>query len=913
MTATAKTSPTNYSVEYVDPSSDTYRIKITNDDMGYEIMNKCADEDALTSNPDLLGKFHILSGTKLASGTTITGVPGMDITFGNFEETVDWYIQGTGITHSDCSHASEVFVINGGQVELDEEQLPTHGGYITFSPYTNGYLTVDARWQAGATYRLICKTADGTIWTEDYKPTAEVNGEHTFTDALIAGNEYYLYDMTNGDFNLHGANFTPSYVVNRNTVNGTIAAGTIFMNGYQGGIPTLFKEPSNYVTFESQSPDYATVDSNGVLTPVKNTYDYTGTGNPTGFEKYVAITATVSSSKTGTGTGLCETLQKTAKLYVFISDIPTYWTPDVADEDKVQPTAGTVVTTTNIETNIKMTFGGWKSGTTTHGTQSKDDAWTFKGKANRVGGGEDDYDATYNQYLDGFDCYTSGDNNPKDEKGVQYTTYNYNRGSQFDYVVNSKGAFTAPVTGTYLKFEPRESGTLFVYVVQNGACDKHNNNKAADNYKMKWRPFYITDEKGEPVTMNHDFTKVDDYLAPQDQVDNLGAYTRGIIRSTVNDATVAAVVGADKHPIENMKETENCVYDWSEFKGTANDADNLIKEWKGKAVGARQDLIRLDDGGYTLVHKAYVRYTFNVKAGKTYFVLQGGSKLEFGGFSFLPAGFPTAYNQADGKTQADLPVQTYAQFTTEVDDCDYTVKNHTFTAGKWTSICLPFSVQESQVKEIFGDDVKLLTCDSVMVNTPGKDNYLHFTQHAYRMIEAGRPYLIKPSEMSSTLYDNGSTTFKHVSIEMTDGHAVNPSIYDVSLLGGNYTFKGLYEGEEMPAYSYFAAADGLYRYDAAYGDKDNMSYRAYFKTNLGQAARSIGFNMLLEDALDRIVPEEGVTTGILSISDNGDIDVNLSDDRIFNMQGVCVGRGADQLQSLPQGIYIIGGRKHVVK
>lgn len=71
--------------------------------------------------------------------------------------------------------------------------------------------------------------------------------------------------------------------------------------------------------------------------------------------------------------------------------------------------------------------------------------------------------------------------------------------------------------------------------------------------------------------------------------------------------------------------------------------------------------------------------------------------------------------------------------------------------------------------------------------------------------------------------------------------------------------------------------------------------------------------MLLEDALDRIVPEEGVTTGILSISDNGDIDVNLSDDRIFNMQGVCVGRGADQLQSLPQGIYIIGGRKHVVK
>lgn len=918
VTATAKTTPTDYSATYVDPAAGVYRIKITNDDFGYEIMNQCANESEITANPALLGKFHILSGSKLASGTTITGVPGLDITFGNFNEDVDWYVQESTVAHTGCGNASNTsntFVINGGQVELNEEGLPTQGGYIVFSPYTNGYLTVDARWQKDATYRLICKTAEGKIWAEDYKPTSNVNGEYTFANALMVGNEYFLFDVTSGDLNFHGANFTPAYVVNRESDKGTNATATIFTNGYHGDLPTLINGANDYVTFASKSVDYVTVGEDGTLTPVTTTYSYNDNDNPENLKRFVTITATVTSSKTAS----CSSLSKQTKLYVFVSDIPTYWTPDVADEDKEQPTAGTVVTTENIPTNIKMTFGGWKSGVTQHNTQTKGDAWTFKGKGNRVGGGDDDDDPQYNQYLDGFDCYISGDNNPKDEKGVQYTTYNYNRGSQYDYVENSKGSFTAPVTGTYLKFEPRESGTLFVYVVQNGACDKTNQNKATDNYKMKWRPLFIIDEKGQPVTMNDDFTAVKDFLSSgSDASTHLGSYTRGIIRSTVNDATIAAVVGENKHAISGMTKTADCVYDWSEFKGTAHDADQLIEVWKGKAVGDRQDLIRLDNGGYTLVHKAYVRYTFNVKAGKTYFVLQGGSKFEFGGFSFVPKGFPTAgdYNQEDGKTQADLPIQTYDQFTTEVDDYDYTVKNHTYTAGKWSSICLPFSVQESQVKEIFGDDVMLLTCDSVMTNTPGKDNYLHFTQHAYRMIEAGRPYLIKPSEMSSTLYNNnGSTTFKHVSIEMTTGNtAVDPSIYNVSLLGGEYVFKGLYKGETMPAYSYFAAADGLYRYATDYADADGskMSYRAYIRTDKGQEALARSFNMSFEDALDRIDASEGITTGILSIDSNGEMDVH-TDDRIFNLQGVYVGRGAELLQTLPQGIYIIGGRKHVVK
>lgn len=925
-----------YKESYANPNSGTYRIKITEDVFEYEIMNSCDDDAAITTDGNLLGKFHILSGSKISSGTTITGVPGVDITFGDFKDDVVWSIQSTEFSHEECTHATNVHIINGGQVEIDDDEMPTEGGYMVFSPYANGYLTVDARWEANTTYRLICKTEDGTIWTEDYTPATDVNGEYTFKKALMAGNKYYLYDLTKGDLNLHGANYTPAYVANRNVAMGTEATATIFMNGYQPDLPKIISDEIGYVTFVSESTTYATVNSQGTITPVKNTYEYT-TGEKS---KYVKITATVGSSKTTD----CSTLTKTAKLFVFISEIPTYWVPDQADENAIMPDAGSVVTTTNIETNIKMTFGGWKSGTIAN-RAGKTDNWTFKGKANRIGGGETDDDLTYNQYLDGFSCYVAGNNDPIDEKGMKYGSYQYHRGSAKDYdtydetyynATNKekstqkamyKGSFTVPVAGSFVKFEPRESGTLFIYVVQNGACDYTGKNDPNSYFKMKWRPLYITDERGEPVTMNDDFTEVGSLLpSGSDAATHLGSYTRGIIRSTCNDTDIATVVGDNKHAIDGMTQTAYCAYDWSEFVGTAQDADNLINVWKGKSLREREDVIRLENGGYTLVHKAYVRYTFDVKAGKTYFVFQNGSKFEFGGFSFVPNGFPGTsgvnYNKTDGKTQAVLPVQEYSDFTEAVEDYDYTVQHHSYTAGNWTSICLPFSVQESQVKEIFGDDVMVLTCDSVIK----ENNNLHFTQHAYRMLEAGRPYLIKPSQMSDTQYstDNGgSVTFKHVSIEMTEYvkddeskiyRAVDPSIYNVSLLNGSYVFKGLYKGEDMPEYSYFAAADGLYRYSEKYYDNDGtkMSYRAYLRTDEGEAAKSKGFNMVFEDAVDGM-DEGSLVTGILFVDADNEMNVLLGDDRIFNMQGVYVGRGIEQLQSLPKGIYIIGGQKYIVK
>ena len=63
------------------------------------------------------------------------------------------------------------------------------------------------------------------------------------------------------------------------------------------------------------------------------------------------------------------------------------------------------------------------------------------------------------------------------------------------------------------------------------------------------------------------------------------------------------------------------------------------------------------DKCYVVVSKAYVRYSFQVKAGKTYYIWCSNSKLSLSGFSFVP----TSYNREDYSPEdalADNPTVT---------------------------------------------------------------------------------------------------------------------------------------------------------------------------------------------------------------------------------------------------------------
>ncbi|MBO5628697.1 MAG: hypothetical protein J5965_06425, partial [Aeriscardovia sp.] len=69
----------------------------------------------------------------------------------------------------------------------------------------------------------------------------------------------------------------------------------------------------------------------------------------------------------------------------------------------------------------------------------------------------------------------------------------------------------------------------------------------------------------------------------------------------------------------------------------------------------------------------------------------------------------------------------------------------TIKANEWSTICLPFEMSEAQVKEAFGDDVKLGDFTGYDVKDEGETITVNFTDVTPTTIEANHPYIIKLS------------------------------------------------------------------------------------------------------------------------------------------------------------------------
>jgi hypothetical protein len=290
-------------------------------------------------------------------------------------------------------------------------------------------------------------------------------------------------------------------------------------------------------------------------------------------------------------------------------------------------------------------------------------------------------------------------------------------------------------------------------------------------YKIKWRPLYITDETGKPVEMVDNFGAISQYLPTGTDMAHAGSFTLGVARCNKVEEEVKNSF------VDKTNVIANCSFDWSDFRGTlisvagdASDQKKLMDAWPAK--GERESIVRLSNGGFALPHKAYVRYTFNVKAGKTYFVFQPGSKFEFGGFSFVPVGFPNEckydvtskpdsykYNETNqeknwnggaakdtevdyasgtlsGDSQSHITDKavasldksfswdtTTSRFTTDRENLVVTINDiqnsqaganalnpRAFVNDKWERICLPFSVSSQEMKRAFGENYILVTC-----------------------------------------------------------------------------------------------------------------------------------------------------------------------------------------------------------
>jgi hypothetical protein len=199
------------------------------------------------------------------------------------------------------------------------------------------------------------------------------------------------------------------------------------------------------------------------------------------------------------------------------------------------------------------------------------------------------------------------------------------------------------------------------------------------------------------------------------------------------------------------------------------------------------------DSGYTVKAKGFYEYSFYVNAGQTYFLYAAGSKLGFAGFEFN-------LNERDLGSMAINSGNGTVQFNPYTN----VTFTRTLTKNRWNSLVLPFSMNEAQVRETFGEGTTIMQFDDVANNT------IKFKQHYYQYIVAGQPCLIFPTGGWDAVADSSnhdqvtSFTMKQVSVRSD-----NAGLKDYkSTTTTGYTMKGIYAASTtVPAVSYWLIAN----------------------------------------------------------------------------------------------------------
>ena len=563
--------------------------------------------------------------------------------------------------------------------------------------------------------------------------------------------------------------------------------------------------------------------------------------------------------------------------YFLLDDATTYL--NTATSQNVGTTVG--------RNGMTMTFGGIKVGSSNFKALSKND----NTDANTLGS---IHTVTGNALFVNVDVESElGDGNiGKDNiDGAEYLHCNASTKKLHE------NTFALPAMGSFFKFEPEANGKLTVFVEQQGAI--HNVGGKLYPEKVRKRPVYFLDETGKSIPANYAYTsskvnkadwteiqktnnKDGDTFYTKEYMDKLEKYYQNIIDGNNQNFTNfnSAVADADKRKALTLGTSIQPIIVLHE----ECNADIL----KGDGMSETGDT-NYDHTGYMLISEGYVTYEFPVKAGKTYYLFASRTKLALSGFCFdKDATYDTNVTPVtlDGNannTDAINELEVGKQY-------NVTLKNRTFGANKWYAVVLPFSVSQKQMKDVFGKDVKVLHYNDV----DGTD--LNLFEHFYQMIVGGTPVLVKPSvAVTNPVFNNVTLT--------------SQKVVDIENTGFKCT--GSWDNVDFPEYSYFidAKTNSFYQYDPTKVETNTVKPHAGAFRSWIIASENASTAKQLTMHINGI-EEQGETTAIWNaISGNDDAEVATKG--IYSLSGQKM--NATDTRSLPKGIYIVNGKKFIVK
>lgn len=265
--------------------------------------------------------------------------------------------------------------------------------------------------------------------------------------------------------------------------------------------------------------------------------------------------------------------------------------------------------------------------------------------------------------------------------------------------------------------------------------------------------------------------------------------------------------------------------------------------------------------------------------------------------------------------------------------------HRTMNTDKWNSLVLPINLNVGQVKSIFGDQVHIsefkgaydknhpqrIIFDPITANRTDPDAIA---------IEAGKLYLVKPTadggmptgqpEKTFTYGDKTisvknyytivGVTFKHKNdvkdvnysarVEGTKGSEEYGKAQQVQFVG---TYVKCFDNDLIPANSYVlngnnvGGTTGLWYYRKV--ETKTKGFRGWLQSVQGQPSNV--FEYEIEGVVEQV---NGNATAIDGIEAAQQRSAN-----IYNLNGQLVRQGATSTEGLPSGLYIVGGKKLVVK
>lgn len=218
------------------------------------------------------------------------------------------------------------------------------------------------------------------------------------------------------------------------------------------------------------------------------------------------------------------------------------------------------------------------------------------------------------------------------------------------------------------------------------------------------------------------------------------------------------------------------------------------------------------------------------------------------------------------------------------------IVKRTINANEWSTIVLPFAMSEEQVKEAFGEDVKVK--DFTGIDFDEENDHITVNFVPVNQIEANHPYIIKVSEKISEFSVNGVNIIpkeEPVVVFGTGGKGRHTRGYQACDFVGTY----------------------VSNYNILDGTSSTVNYPLFLSENkFWYADEEPGYLKAFRAFFDFYVfdnPSAGVRISMSSDDLTGINNVTIqSDGKYYNLNGL-------RVETPSKGVYIKDGKKVVVK